>query len=503
MFAGDTSSPASLVHQRHEFATLLLRMEHFDVLIVGAGISGIGAAYHLQTECPKRSYAILEGRAALGGTWDLFRYPGIRSDSDMYTLGFSFKPWKEQRAIADGKAILSYLNETVDEFGIRKNIRFSQHVRTASWSSETSRWTLSVQTGETITEYTCNFLFTCGGYYDYKEGYTPAFPGASAYKGTMVHPQQWPADLDYSGKRVLVIGSGATAVTLVPSLAKKAAHVTMLQRSPTYMMSRPSVDGIAEKIRRYLPEKAAYSAIRWKNVGVTMLFYNQSKSRPAAIAKFLINSVRKQLRPGYDVEKHFTPKYAPWDERVCLVPDGDLFDAINEGRASIATDHIETFTETGIRLKSGESIDADIIVTATGLKLRLMGGIALRVDGREIDISESMMYKAMMFSDVPNLALWFGYTNASWTLKCDLTSEYMCRLLNHMDTHGYSQCVPQHDPSVQERSFLPLTSGYIKRGRDGLPKQGDRAPWKLKQNYAFDIANIRYSDVDDGVMKFS
>ncbi len=478
-------------------------MKHFDVLIVGAGISGIGAAYHLQTECPGRSYAILEGRENLGGTWDLFRYPGIRSDSDMYTLGFSFKPWKEQRAIADGNAILRYLHETVEENGIEKHIQFSQHVQSASWSSETSTWTLRVQTTEAIVEYSCSFLFACSGYYDYEEGYTPNFPKIDAYEGTVVHPQHWPADLDYSGKKVLVIGSGATAVTLVPSLAETAAQVTMLQRSPTYMMSRPSEDAIAKQVRRFLPEKAAYNLLRWKNVGITMLFYNQSKSRPAKIAKFLINSVRRELKEGYDIEKHFTPKYAPWDQRVCLVPDGDLFRALNDGRASIVTDQIETFTESGVRLKSGESIDADIVVTATGLKLRLMGGIAIHVDGKQVDVSDSMMYKAMMFSEIPNLAQWFGYTNASWTLKCDLTSEYMCRLLNHMEEHGHTTCVARSNSRVEERPFVPLKAGYIERGRHLLPKQGDRAPWKLKQNYAFDIANIRYSDVDDGVMEFS
>jgi cation diffusion facilitator CzcD-associated flavoprotein CzcO len=479
-------------------------MEHFDVLIVGAGISGIGAAYHLQTKCPGKTYAILEGREALGGTWDLFRYPGIRSDSDMYTLGFSFKPWTKECAIADGNAILEYLIETAQENHIDEHIRYSQLVRSASWSSETARWILSVEHDGAILQYSCGFLFTCGGYYNYENGYTPDFPAIDSYQGVVVHPQHWPENLDYKGKRVLVIGSGATAVTLVPSLAKTAAHVTMLQRSPTYMMARPSRDPLAKRIRRYLPEKAAYNLIRWKNVGITMLFYNQSKSRPAKIAKFLIDSVRKELRDGYDIDTHFTPRYAPWDQRVCLVPDGDFFKSINEGRASVVTDEIETFTEAGVQLKSGETIAADIVVTATGLTLQLMGGIKLTVDGKDVQVSDSMTYKAMMLSDIPNLALWFGYTNASWTLKCDLTSEYLCRLITHMDTQGYTTCVPRRlDPRVEEAAFVPLKAGYIERGKHLLPKQGDRAPWKLKQNYAFDIASIRYSDVDDGVMEFS
>lgn len=486
------------------FATLCAPMEHFDVLIVGAGISGIGAAYHLQTKCPGKTYAILEGREALGGTWDLFRYPGIRSDSDMYTLGFSFKPWTKECAIADGNAILEYLIETAQENHIDEHIRYSQLVRSAAWSSETARWILTVEHNGAILQYSCGFLFTCGGYYNYENGYTPDFPAIDSYQGVVVHPQHWPEDLDYKDKRVLVIGSGATAVTLVPSLAKTAAHVTMLQRSPTYMMARPSRDPLAKRIRRYLPEKAAYNLIRWKNVGITMLFYNQSKSRPTQIAKFLIDSVRKELRDGYDVDTHFTPRYAPWDQRVCLVPDGDFFKSINDGRASIVTDEIETFTKDGVQLKSGETIEADIVVTATGLTLQLMGGIDISVDGKDVQVSDSMTYKAMMLSDIPNLALWFGYTNASWTLKCDLTSEYLCRLINHMDKHGHTTCVPRRlDPRVEEAAFVPLNAGYIERGKHLLPKQGNRAPWKLKQNYAFDIASIRYSDVDDGVMEFS
>ena len=479
-------------------------MEHFDVLIVGAGISGIGAAYHLQTKCPGKTYAILEGREALGGTWDLFRYPGIRSDSDMYTLGFSFKPWTKECAIADGNAILEYLIETAQENHIDEHIRYSQLVRSAAWSSERAQWILTVEHDGATIQYSCGFLFTCGGYYNYENGYTPDFPAIDSYQGVVVHPQHWPEDLDYKDKRVLVIGSGATAVTLVPSLAKTAAHVTMLQRSPTYMMARPSRDPLAKRIRRYLPEKAAYNLIRWKNVGITMLFYNQSKSRPTQIAKFLINSVRKELRDGYDIDTHFTPRYDPWDQRVCLVPDGDFFKSINDGRASIVTDEIETFTKNGVQLKSGDTIDADIVVTATGLTLQLMGGISISVDGKDVQVSDSMTYKAMMLSDIPNLALWFGYTNASWTLKCDLTSEYLCRLINHMDKHGHTTCVPRRlDPRVEEAAFVPLNAGYIERGKHLLPKQGDRAPWKLKQNYAFDIASIRYSDVDDGVMQFS
>ncbi len=480
-------------------------MEHFDVLIVGAGISGIGAAYHLQTYCPGRSYAILEGREALGGTWDLFRYPGIRSDSDMFTLGFSFKPWMERKAIADGPSIMRYLHETVKENQIDKHIRYSQWVSNASWSTEDAIWTIKGQHKDTSEElkYTCNFLFVCGGYYDYDEGYTPDFPGRERFKGRIVHPQKWTDDVEYEDKRVVVIGSGATAVTLVPTMADKAAHVTMLQRSPTYMISRPSEDAIANRLQRHLPAMVAYNMTRWKNVAITMYFYNYSKSKPKKAARFLIDSVKKELRGDFDVDKHFTPKYKPWDQRVCLVPDGDLFQAINDNKASVVTDEIDTFVENGLLLKSGQILEADLIVTATGLKLKMMGGIQISVDGQKIKTSDCMTYKAMMFSDIPNLALSFGYTNASWTLKCDLSSEYICRLLNHMDKKGYRKCVPRiTDERFSDIPFVGLQSGYIKRGQHLLPRQGSKAPWRLKENYAKDIATIRYCRVDDGVMEF-
>ncbi len=480
--------------------------EHVDVVVVGAGISGIGAAYHLQKNCPTRTYVILEGRADLGGTWDLFRYPGIRSDSDMHTLGFRFRPWKEEKAIADGDAILRYLRETVQEHGIDRHIRYRHMVERASWSSTDAKWTVEAvrkDTGETV-KLTCNFLFMCAGYYDYAEGYSPEFPGRERFEGRVVHPQKWSEDVEYAGKRVIVIGSGAPAVTLVPELAKKAAHVTMLQRSPTYIVSRPAEDAIANRLRRKLPSKLAYGLTRWKNVLLGQAFFTASRRAPKQVKKLILAGVRKQLGPDYDVETHFTPRYDPWDERLCLVPDGDMFTAIREGRASVVTDQIETFTEKGIRLRSGRELEADLIVTATGLKVMFLGGAELWVDGKRVHPNETMSYKAMMLSDVPNMALSFGYTNASWTLKSDLTDEYVCRLLNHMERHGYRTCVPRrNDPSVTEIPFLDFSSGYIKRALPNLPKQGSRAPWKLHQNYLMDIVTLRHGKVDDGVMQFS
>lgn len=480
--------------------------EHFDVLVVGAGISGIGAGYYLGAHCPSRSYAILEARDDLGGTWDLFRYPGIRSDSDMYTLGYSFKPWKEAKAIADGPSILNYLRETARENGIDRRIRFGHSVTRATWSSEDARWTVEAKkkaTGETVS-LTCSFLFMCSGYYDYAEGYTPELPGLSRFGGRVVHPQKWTDDVDYEGKRVVVIGSGATAVTLVPELAKKAAHVTMLQRSPTYIVSLPAQDAIANRLRRALPSKVAYGITRWKNVLVGMALFNASRRAPRAMKKIIVGGVKKQLGPDYDVQTHFTPRYDPWDQRLCLVPDNDLFDAIKSGGASVVTDTIETFTERGIRLSSGAELEADLIVTATGLKLRLLGGVELVVDGQRVDAANAMTYKAMMFSDVPNLAMSFGYTNASWTLKSDLTCEYVCRLLNHMEREGYRRCVPRrNDPSVGEEPFLDFSSGYVQRSLAALPKQGSKAPWKLYQNYLLDIVTMRHGRVDDGVMELS
>jgi cation diffusion facilitator CzcD-associated flavoprotein CzcO len=482
-----------------------MQSTHLDVLVVGAGISGIGAGYHLQKECPGKTYAILEARERLGGTWDLFRYPGIRSDSDMYTLGYSFRPWTEAQAIADGPAILKYLRETAEAYGIDRKIRYGLKVERARWSSDQARWTVEareVSSGRTI-ELTCGFLFMCAGYYDYDAGYTPELPGKERFRGRIVHPQKWPEDLDYEGKRVVVIGSGATAVTLVPELAKRAAHVTMLQRSPTYVVSAPEEDRIANWLRERLPSKQAYAITRWKNVLRGMAFYAYSRRWPDHAKKFILGEVGKQLGRE-QTERHFTPTYKPWDQRVCLVPDGDLFASIRSGRASVVTDHIETFTETGLQLKSGEKLEADIVVTATGLQLKFLGGLQMEVDGRAIEPSRTLAYKGMMCSDVPNMALSIGYTNASWTLKCDLTCEYVCRLLNYMDRHGYTQCVPRrNDPNIKESPLIDFSSGYIRRNIDKLPRQGSAVPWKLYQNYALDRVTLRHGKIQDGVMKFS
>jgi cation diffusion facilitator CzcD-associated flavoprotein CzcO len=479
--------------------------EHYDVLIVGAGLSGIGAAYHLQTNCPTRSYALLEGREAIGGTWDLFRYPGIRSDSDMYTLGYSFRPWTDPKAIADGPAILRYVRETASEYGIDRHIRFRHHVKRASWSSEEACWTVEAERGpeKELVRFTCDFLLMCSGYYNYAEGHRPEFPGEARFQGPLVHPQFWPEKLDYANKRVVVIGSGATAVTLVPAMAGTAAHVTMLQRSPTYVMSRPAEDRIANWLRRYLPVKLAYGLTRWKNVLLGMFFFNLARKRPEQVKEFLIGQVREHLGPDYDVATHFSPSYKPWDQRVCLVPDADLFQVVKQGRASVVTDHIETFTEKGIQLRSGQELEADIIVTATGLKLQLLSDIEFSVDSERRELSKCLCYKAMMFSDVPNLAYSFGYTNASWTLKVDLTSEYVCRLLNHLERHGLTTCTPRRDPTVEEQPFLDFSSGYVQRAIDLMPKQGSKRPWRLYQNYVLDLFTMRFGDVDDGTMEFS
>lgn len=481
-------------------------MEHFDVIVVGAGISGIGAGYHLQKNSPGKSYMILEGRDKIGGTWDLFKYPGIRSDSDMYTLGYSFKPWTKPKAIADAPSILSYLNETAKEYGIDKKIRYRHQVTNASWSSADAKWTVDVEQGDDKTpkQFTCSFLFMCAGYYSYKGGYMPDFPGMGDYQGRLVHPQKWTEDIDYTDKNVVVIGSGATAVTLIPELAKKATHVTMLQRSPTYVVSRPAEDKFANALRRYLPAKLAYGITRWKNVLLGMYFYNLCRTKPEMVKKRLLDEVRKELGPDFDVDKHFNPTYNPWDQRLCLVPDSDMFNALKSGKASVATDHIETFTADGIRLKSGEELKADLIVSATGLKLEVLGGMKISVDGKPVNLANALTYKGMMYSDVPNLASSFGYTNASWTLKCDLTCEYLCRLLNHMDKANVQQATPRiRDESVEVEPWLDLTSGYVQRAKDVLPKQGTTRPWKLYQNYALDIMMLGYGAVDDGTMEFA
>jgi monooxygenase len=471
--------------------------EHLDVLVVGAGLSGIGAGYHLQTTRPEKTYAIFEARDAIGGTWDLFRYPGIRSDSDMYTLGYSFRPWEEAKSIADGSSILEYVRQTARDHGIDQKIRFHHRIVRAAWSTEDQRWSVEAErtdTGETVSV-TASFVFLCSGYYRYDEGYTPRFEGAERFAGQIVHPQFWSEEIDYTGKRVVVIGSGATAMTLVPALARDAAHVTMLQRSPSYVVSLPAEDPVAKRVRRVLSPKRAYSVIRWKNVLLTMLSFQLSRRRPRLMKALLRKGLERQLPVGYDIDAHFKPHYNPWDQRLCLVPDGDLFEAIGEGSASVVTDQVETFTEDGIQLASGEKLQADLVVTATGLNMLALGGIALEVDGDPVELPETMTYKGMMLSGVPNMAFALGYTNASWTLKCDLTCEYVCRLLGHMDAHGYTQCMPTRDPSVTEAPMIDFSSGYVQRAIDKFPKQGSKAPWRLYQNYALDILTLRRGQI--------
>jgi cation diffusion facilitator CzcD-associated flavoprotein CzcO len=479
--------------------------EHLDVLIVGAGLSGIGAAHHLQRDAPGKRYAILEAREDLGGTWDLFRYPGIRSDSDMHTLGYRFRPWTEAKSIADGPSILRYVRDTAREGGIDARIRFNHRVVAANWSSQEARWTVEAErtdTGEAVT-LTCDFLFMCSGYYRYDQGYTPEFPGIAGFGGEVVHPQHWPEDLDYAGKRVVVIGSGATAMTLVPAMAKDAAQVTMLQRSPTYVVSMPGEDAIANRLRRILPDRWAYTIVRWKNVTLQGLSYRLSRRRPGLMKKLLRRALVKALPPGYDVDTHFKPTYNPWDQRLCLVPDADLFRAISDGSAEIVTDRIAGFNERGIELESGAELEADVVVTATGLNVLFLGGVRVQIDGEEPDMAKTMTYKGMMLNDFPNFAFTLGYTNASWTLKADLVAEYVGRLLNHMDAGGYEVCVPRiTDPSVTEEPLLDFNSGYVLRALAGLPKQGSKEPWKLKQSYPFDLRGMRYGALEDGAMQF-
>jgi len=477
-------------------------MEHFDVLIVGAGLSGIGAAAHLKMDCPNKSFAILEGREAMGGTWDLFRYPGIRSDSDMFTLGYRFRPWTNPKAIADGPSILEYIRETSKEFQLDEKIRYSHRVVKAEWSTIEALWKVTANVGEKEIHCTSNFLYLCTGYYDYEKGYTPDFSGMDDFKGQIVHPQKWAEDIDYADKKIVVIGSGATAVTLVPALAEKAKHVTMLQRSPTYIVSLPAQDKIANFIRTVLPSRAAYAISRWKNVLYGMFFYALSRKRPSTMKKLIAKGVTKEIGEELATQ-HFTPNYNPWDQRLCLVPDSDLFQSIREEKASIVTEQIETFTQDGLKLQSGKHLDADIIVTATGLVMKIMAGLELVVDGETIDLSKTLTYKGMMYSDIPNAASAFGYTNASWTLKCDLTAQYICRMLNFMDQNGYSICTPRvNDPSIKREPPVDFNSGYIQRAMDSLPKQGSKLPWRVNQNYIKDIRMFRYGQIDDGVMEF-
>lgn len=514
-------------------------MEHFDVLIVGAGLSGVGAGARVRMDCPGKTFAIFEGREASGGTWDLFRYPGVRSDSDMFTLGYRFRPWRDGKAIADGPSILRYVRDTASEYDLDKHIRYGHRVTKAEWSSAESLWTVEVgvssphvskgsskgedsrpnvetvstdidlpQSREDAKEpqsetktFTCKFLYLCTGYYDYAAGYTPDWPGLAEYGGTLVHPQKWPEGLDYSAKKVLVIGSGATAVTLVPAMAETAEHVTMLQRSPTYVVTMPSQDGIANFFRKLLPEKAAYMLSRWKNILRQMLFYEISRKRPEFMKRLIAKGVRAEL--GDEHLSSFQPRYDPWDQRICVVPDADLFKSIREGKASIVDGEIETFTDTGVRLTNGGDIDADIVVTATGLVLKIMSGLTLVVDGKMVDLSQVMAYKGMMYSDIPNLAQAFGYTNASWTLKCDLTSEYVCRLIKFMDENGFASCTPRrNDPSVKPEPVLDFTSGYVLRAMSELPSQGSKRPWRLHQNYFKDLSMLRYGSLNDEALEF-
>ena len=478
--------------------------EHVDVLIVGAGLSGIGAGYHLQTACPDRSYMILEGREAIGGTWDLFRYPGIRSDSDMYTLGYAFKPWREAKAIADGPSILKYVRDTATENGIDRHIRHGHMVKRAAWSSEDARWTVEAEVGGKLRQFTASFLFLCGGYYSYEGGFTPDYPGLDRFQGTLIHPQKWPEGLDYAGKKVVVIGSGATAVTLVPEMAKTAAQVTMLQRSPTYVVSRPAEDAMANWLRKWLPGQLAYDIVRARNVLGGMYFFKLAREKPAAVKASILKMVREQLGPDYDVDKHFTPTYNPWDQRLCLAPDADMFLQIKAGRAQVVTDHIETFTEAGIQLTSGQTLDADIVVSATGLVLQVWNGMEVSADGRPVLPSQTFGYKGIMYEGVPNMASAFGYTNASWTLKCDLTCEFVCRVLNHMKKTGLRQATPVNSGgAITPTPWLDFSSGYVQRAMAKWPKQGDRAPWRLDQNYAKDLMNLRYAKLDDGTLQFT
>jgi monooxygenase len=483
--------------------------EHFDVLIVGAGLSGIGAGVHLHRKCPGKRYVILEGRPSMGGTWDLFRYPGIRSDSDMHTLGYNFKPWREAKAIADGPSILRYVKETAAENGVDDHIRYGHRATRAAWSSEDATWTVDAvrtDTGETV-RFTANFVLMCAGYYSYKQGYTPEFEGQERFAGTIIHPQQWPEDLAYRGKKVVVIGSGATAMTLVPAMAKDVGHIVMLQRSPTYVVSRPDKDVIANFLRRVLPEHWAYAITRWKNVALQQFLYRRTRTNPEQVKQKLLDMVRKELGPKYDIETHFTPRYNPWDQRLCLVPNSDLFESIRSGKAEIVTDQIARFTERGIALTSGKELDADIIVTATGLNLVVLGEMQFAVDGAPVDFSQTWTYKGMMYSGVPNLITTFGYINASWTLRADLTAEYACRLLNHMDERGARQVTPRLRDTDQDMPPRPwidaFSSGYMQRMMHRFPKQGDREPWINPQNYTRDKKMIRTAPLEDGALVFS
>jgi monooxygenase len=477
--------------------------DHVDVLIVGAGLSGIGAACHLAVDFPGRSYAILEARAASGGTWDLFRYPGVRSDSDMFTIGYRFRPWQGEKALADGPSILTYVRETAATYGVDDHVRFGHTVRRADWSTADQRWTVTVERDGTEITLTCQVLWACSGYYDYDEGYTPEFAGVDDYEGRIVHPQHWPDDLDLDDRRVVVIGSGATAMTLVPAISDRTAHVTMLQRSPTYVMSVPSRDALAAKAKQLLPDQWAYGVARWKNVLLATFLFQLSRRRPELVRRLIRKGTAAQLPDGYDVDTHFRPTYDPWDQRLCLVPDGDLFKAIKRGDASVVTDRIDSFTPKGVLLESGEELAADVVVTATGLNLKAFGGAELSVDGEPVHLPDTMAYKGMMLSGVPNFVFTIGYTNASWTLKADLVAQYLMRLLRHLDRTGTRVFVPRREAGVEAQPFMDFAAGYVLRSLHEFPKQGSRAPWRLRQNYLRDVLTIRHGRVTDDAMEFS
>lgn len=480
-------------------------MKHFDIIIVGAGLSGIDAACHFEMELPNKTYTIFEGRDNIGGTWDLFKYPGIRSDSDMHTFSYSFKPWNYPKTISDADTIMDYLHETVEEYGIQQKIQFNHFIKEASWSSEQNQWTitgLNKKTGQTFSS-TCHFLMTCTGYYDYDKGYTPDFKGLDNYKGQFVHPQKWTADINYHNKEVIVIGSGATAVTLIPAMAQKAKHITMLQRSPSYILTRPLYDGFAKAAHKVLPSKAAHFLARWKNILGNMYLYYMSKTNPNGVRQYIKRQIRKVLGKEYDIDTHFNPKYNPWDERLCAVPDNDLFHTIKQGKCTIVTDHIDTFTEKGILLQSGKELEADLIISATGLIIKIMGGIITKVDGEIIDPSKLVNYKGVMLQNIPNAASIIGYTNASWTLKADLACAYVCRLIKYMDKHGLKSCTPNlAEKNIETVPVIDFSSGYIQRAINKLPKQGTSYPWKLHQNYVKDMIILKYRKIDDGFLTF-
>lgn len=504
----DAPVPSARVGESRDRAD---HVEHLDVLIIGAGLSGIGAAHYIATECPWASFAVFEARGSIGGTWDLFRYPGIRSDSDMFTLGYSFRPWDGEKSIADGESILNYIKATAAEDGTDAKIRFHHRILSADWSTADAQWRVTAERmnpedpeATLVVELTCGFIFSCAGYYRYDHGYEPEFEDIEKFEGTVVHPQHWPQDLDYEGKEVVVIGSGATAITLLPSMAKRAGHITMLQRSPTYVMTLPEKNPLANLMRRVIPAPRGGQAARWWNALVTQGMYQLSRRRPALIKAILRKGLEKQLPKGYDIDTHFTPRYNPWDQRLCVVPNGDLFKAISNGSASVVTDHIERFTPTGILLKSGTELSADVVVTATGLELLFIGGMELTIDGETIDLSSRLTYKGMMVEGVPNLAVAIGYTNASWTLKCDLTCGYVTRLLNHMRNSGNRQCTPRNlDPETVAKPLLDLTAGYTTRAADRLPKQGSKFPWQVHQSYLRDYRALKRSSIIDDAMQFT